>query len=172
MPLSSPYRQITLPDRSWAETMLAQMQEYRREVGRKLKQLRTDRQWSAETAAHEVGIAVRTWGDWERGKRWPYNANWKKIIRTFGVDPRGTPPLPLGLGGPPDDVQLDRMEAKLDLLLKHSPVPDTEIEGVATDFEALAGKPAAPAQDVAGSEGAAGEKKAPVRSRPPAKPRT
>lgn len=108
MALSSPYPSITWTPRNLADTLSRVVQEHRTAVGGRLKQLRQSRGMSQEDAAYAVGVTLKTWGDWERGKRDPYDANWKKIGEAFAVDPaevRGTPPAPLGLGAREDQVE-------------------------------------------------------------------
>jgi transcriptional regulator with XRE-family HTH domain len=100
------------------------VESHRHAIGQALLALRRAKSWSQEDAAHAVGVSVSTWGDWERGKHDPYDANWRKIEQAFGVEAaeiRGEPPTPLfGVGsegtGHRDDLrrQLARMEAKLD----------------------------------------------------------
>lgn len=83
------------------------MHEHRLKVGERLKALRKARGWNQEDAAHHVGVAVKTWSNWERGRTDPYDANWRKIAEVFDVEPAdiiGTPPAALGLGGEPAPV--------------------------------------------------------------------
>jgi transcriptional regulator with XRE-family HTH domain len=89
-------------------TFLRQMQEHREDVGRRLRDLRKARGLNQEDAAHAVGVAVKTWSNWERGRTAPYDSNWKRIGQAFDVDPvtlQGTPPTPLGLGGDSGDIE-------------------------------------------------------------------
>lgn len=89
------------------------VEEHRRSVGLRLRELRKAQGLSQEDAAYKVGVTVKTWGDWERGKRDPYDTNWRKIGEEFDVDPgeiRGAPPSPLGLGAGPAD---DSLEARV-----------------------------------------------------------
>lgn len=105
--------------------MLLQMSAYRQAVGRRLLALREQKGLSQEDAAHAVGVSVATWGRWERGARYPYEANWRKISDTFDVDLaeiRGSPPAPLALGADNGDgieATLARMDSKLDAILEH-----------------------------------------------------
>lgn len=107
------------------------MEEHRKVVGQRLRDLRKARGMNQEDAAHAVGVAVKTWSNWERGATAPYDSNWKKIRETFDVDTAdiiGTPPAPLGLGRNPagnpgetpesgDTDRLSAIEAKLDQVL-------------------------------------------------------
>lgn len=136
MPLSSPYRAIPWTGRDVADTIRREVEDYRKEVGRRLLDLRKRRGLSQEDAAHAVGVSAKTWGDWERGKRTPYDSNWKKIGEAFKVDPSeiaGRPPSPLGLAPDPDtgQSQLDRIERKLDQLL----AGQLQLAGSQAEFE-------------------------------------
>ncbi len=61
--------------RSIAVTITAQMTEHRRAIGQRLLELRKGQGWNQEDAAHHVGVAVKTWQNWERGLRAPYDQN-------------------------------------------------------------------------------------------------
>jgi transcriptional regulator with XRE-family HTH domain len=112
------------------------MEGHRQAVGQRLLALRKAKSWSQEDAAHKVGVSVSTWGDWERGKHTPYDANWRKIEQAFEIDAteiRGEPPAPLfGVGSESrrNDLrqQLARIEAKIDEVLAqqraHTEMPD------------------------------------------------
>lgn len=75
----------------------------------RLRHLRESRNMSQEDAAHLVGVAVKTWHNWESGKRTPYESNWQRIADSFEVDVqpiRGRPPTPLGLGAGETETQV------------------------------------------------------------------
>lgn len=99
--------------------MRRQMSEYQEGVGKRLLTLRKQKGWNQEDAAHHVGVSLKTWRNWERGLRAPYERNWTNIQNAFELasldELRGSPPSPLALG---DDEtrgdQLDRIEEKLD----------------------------------------------------------
>lgn len=97
------------------------MEAYRRRFGRRLLELRKRRGWSAEDAAHEVGVSSKTWHNWESGKRNPYDSNKRRIAKAFGIDVEDLAvdlPSPLGLGsGLANANQLDQIEAKVNGLL-------------------------------------------------------
>jgi putative transcriptional regulator len=117
MPLSIVHRRSLLP-RDAVEFMVRQVKDRRRAQGKALLALRKSRNWSQEDAAHEVGVSVSTWGDWERGKHDPYDKHWRAIEETFGVDIadiRGSPPAALfAVGASSGDAsQLDRIEAAI-----------------------------------------------------------
>lgn len=86
---------------------------YREGVGHRLRLLRERRNMSQEDAAHLAGVAVKTWHNWETGKRSPYESSWQRIGASFDVDTRELrgkiPEL--------DSSQLDRIEEKLDRIL-------------------------------------------------------
>lgn len=103
------------------------MEDHRKAVGARLRELRKSRSWSQEDAAHEIGVAVKTWSNWERGRTDPYDSNWKRITEVFEVDVseiRGTPPAPLALST--ETEWQKRIEEKLDaiLALLHEQVSD------------------------------------------------
>lgn len=92
------------------------MEDYREQVGSRLRLLREDRNMSQEDAAHLVGVAVKTWHNWESGKRTPYESNWKRIATAFEVDVRmirGKAPPPLALAEPAETSQLDEIQDSL-----------------------------------------------------------
>lgn len=97
--------------RHLASKIIRDMEDYRAGVGLRLRELRESRNMSQEDAAHLVGVAVKTWHNWESGKRTPYESNWQRIADSFDVNVqpiRGTPPSPLSLGDEPD-VQVERL---------------------------------------------------------------
>lgn len=107
MAVSSPNQQKFWSSRDWTLTIQHQMADYRRDVGRRLRALRTTKNMSQEDAAHVVGVRVKTWGLWERGVSSPYERSWQKIKTGFGLADdqvsaiRGKPPAPLGLDDEP-----------------------------------------------------------------------
>jgi DNA-binding XRE family transcriptional regulator len=108
MALSSPYPSITQTRRAVSATLLRVVEDHRKAVGIRLRDLRKSHNMTQMDAAVAVGVELKTWGDWERGKRDPYDSNWRKIGETFEVDPaviRGTLPAPLGLGAREDQVE-------------------------------------------------------------------
>lgn len=100
--------------RHLASKMMRLMEDYRADVGQRLRALRESRNMSQEDAAHLVGVAVKTWHNWESGKRSPYESNWQRLADSFEIDVqpiRGTPPIPLGLGddGDVDDPRIEKL---------------------------------------------------------------
>jgi transcriptional regulator with XRE-family HTH domain len=59
--------------------------DYMRAVGERLCRLRTEKGWSQEIAAREVGVSVTTWRAWETGRREPYAQNWARLSEAFNV---------------------------------------------------------------------------------------
>lgn len=121
MAMSSPAVSMPWTHRHVADTIRRAMSDYQEGVGRRLFALRKSRDLSQEDAAHLVGVGVKTWHLWERGKTAPYDQNWRKIGEAFNVDTaelRGTPPAPLALGDGEGDGpdQLDRIEADVSVL--------------------------------------------------------
>jgi transcriptional regulator with XRE-family HTH domain len=93
------------------------MENHQRAIGARLLALRKANALSQEDAAHKVGVSTSAWGDWERGKHAPIDANWRRIEQAFGIDAaqiRGTPPPPLfpvGSEAPaPDELRRIRQE--------------------------------------------------------------
>jgi transcriptional regulator with XRE-family HTH domain len=83
--------------------MRQEMASYQQGVGRRLKALRTNRQFSQEDAAHAAKVSLTTWRNWERGLRNPTERNWAKFAKGFELTDeqvaaiRGTPPDPLSV---------------------------------------------------------------------------
>lgn len=110
------------------------MADYAR--GELLRELREARHESQEYVAHELGVTTKTVRVWEGGGkiRW---ANAKKVGKYYGRDPeelvsREIPDTPDLMGSPNgNSTQLDRIEARLDALLKHFQIawPEPEIPG-------------------------------------------
>lgn len=86
------------PRRADAGTIGAHMSDYQQLVGGRLRALREQRSLSQEDAAHLVGVSTKTWQNWERGERAPYQSNWRKIQAAFKLESldyiRGTAPAP------------------------------------------------------------------------------
>lgn len=119
MTLSSHAREMPWT-RHLASKMMRAMEDYRAGVGARLLALRKSRNLSQEDAAHLVGVGVKTWHNWESGKRSPYESNWRRIAEAFEIDVqpiRGTPPAPLGLDLPEDNgdiaAQLQEIRSEL-----------------------------------------------------------
>ena len=95
------------------------MENHQRAIGLSLRALRKAKAWSQEDAAHEVGVSTSAWGDWERGKHAPIDANWRRIEQAFGIDAaqiRGQPPtpvFPVGLDAPAPAGELRQIRTEL-----------------------------------------------------------
>lgn len=95
-------------------SVLAEMALRRERVVQRLTDLRERHGLSQEDAAHKVGVTHRQWQRWEAGESMPYPRNLDGVASAFGISIQeffDDQPLP------PDPVQLDRVEAKLDELL-------------------------------------------------------
>lgn len=120
-----------------AGTVLAAMADYRKEVGARIRTLRTARHLSQEDLAHAAGVTVKTISRWENGKHSGYLDNVKSLAEALEVDPEeitGRPPTPLGLGADvpsqrPDVDRLDRIEQRLAAIEKHLAATDKSIQG-------------------------------------------
>lgn len=66
--------------------MMRGVDGYLEEVGKRLCELRSERGWTQDHAAREVGVSVRTWGAWEAGHRAPQETNWERIGAVFQVE--------------------------------------------------------------------------------------
>lgn len=97
-----------------ADTILREMEAHRKRLGAQLLALRKAKGWNQEDAAHEIGVGVKTWRLWERGKTLPYDSNIRRIADVFALDPDelGVRPAPLGIGAD-DDAQDDRLTDRL-----------------------------------------------------------
>jgi transcriptional regulator with XRE-family HTH domain len=142
--MSTLTRSMPWTPRDVAASLLREVEEHRRRVGERLRQLRKSRGWSQEDAAHEAGVAVKTWYRWESGKGLPYDANVKKLADIFDTTPEeilGVPPSPLGLGADPPEWAL-RLEEKLDELLTRLPPapPETPQQEAASAAEEAAAR--------------------------------
>ena len=96
------------------------MEDYRQQRGAHVRKLREARGWSIETLAQKAGMSAKTVGRIERGKTEdPRATTFSRLARALGVaeaEIRGEPPVT-----PEQATQLDRIEAKLDELLRRLP---------------------------------------------------
>lgn len=92
------------------------MDVQRREVGRRVVQLRESKGWGQEDLAHEAGVSVKTVSRIENGRHESRNNTVERIASALGVDKDELWPktVPLGLGSEdPYQAQLDRIEKAL-----------------------------------------------------------
>lgn len=103
-------------------TVLLAMDEHRKQAGSRAAQLRDAKGWTQDDLARETGLTAKTISRFENGRNEGRRDTVRRIADALGVDEHeliGTPPDPLGLGGP---SQLDRIEAMLaELLDKQTP---------------------------------------------------
>lgn len=136
-------------------------------MGLRIKELRESRGYRQQWIADQVGVQLRTYQFWQQGKIPPSGQNLTNLAKLFGVTPkyilRGDTPDPFG-----SDHQIDRIEAKLDRLLRALEIdPRTDAELQAALEQGLSG---AVAQDAApGTAGGAGTRghRRPARRRNP-----
>lgn len=102
--------------RSGAASLILALDVQRREVGRRVVQLRESKGWGQEDLAHEAGVSVKTVSRVENGRHESRNNTVERIADALGVDkdelwPK---PAPLGLGvEDPYQAQLDRIEEEI-----------------------------------------------------------
>ena len=113
MDVSSPVRSMGWTRRNAASSLLLVLDVQRREVGRRVVQLRESKGWGQEDLAHHADVSVKTVSRVENGRHEARNNTVERIADALGVDkddlwPR---PAPLGLGAEdPYADQLDRIE--------------------------------------------------------------
>jgi transcriptional regulator with XRE-family HTH domain len=108
--------QKTWRGRRAAVSVLAEMALRQEKVAERLAILRERQALTQEQAAAKVGVTLRQWQRWEAGQSMPYPRNLELIASRFGfsvADFFDAEP-DLGANG---QSQLERIEAKLDLLL-------------------------------------------------------
>lgn len=110
--------------RSAAASVMLAMEDYRRQVGARIRQLREAKGLTQDQLGDIVGVREKTVSRWENGRHTGYISNVRALAEALDVDVQaitGTPPPPLGLGDPDD--QLERIEAKLDAIIAHFEIP-------------------------------------------------
>jgi transcriptional regulator with XRE-family HTH domain len=150
--VSSTSRQIAWRRQPRRVSVLAEMALRREKVTERLLELRERHGLSQEDAAHKVGITTRQWQRWETGESMPYPRNLDAVASAFGISiVEFFDPEPVAQ--PADADQLDRIEAKLDLLLQ-TVIPSSPAE-VAEEAAArrTADKPSAAGSSRAGKSG-------------------
>lgn len=125
-------------------SVLAELAIRKEIVATKLAQLRDAHDLTQERAAAHVGVTVRQWQRWETGVSVPYPRNLDAIAEKFGISvaeffdaPRE---VPAENGRPPS--QLDRIEAKLDVILSLLGATDDQLDAAVQ--HAIRGLAAAP----------------------------
>lgn len=116
--------------------------------GERIKQLRKARHWSQETAAHRIGVSVKTVRAWEKGGRIKW-ANAKRAGEELDVDPESLVSVDRPEAGEPPEADY-AMATKADLLAMQSRLL-AEIAKVQKQLQARPGTPRRPAPRSAGS---------------------
>ena len=122
---------------SAAVSVLLAMEEHRKQAGLRLVQLREAKGLGQEDLAHLAGISAKTISRFENGRHDGRRSTVRALAKALKVNEHdiiGPPPEPLGMG----ETQLDRIEAKLDVLLSRLPA-----EGLAGVLEGEAARLAA-----------------------------
>ena len=128
--------------KSAAVSVLLAMEQQRKEAGQRVRQLREQRQWTAEDLAHHAGLAVKTISRFENGRHEGRQTTVRKIAKALDVSEQeitGPPPAPLGLGhngSVPSELadllaatqdRLASVEEELRLLRAESAAADAEV---------------------------------------------
>jgi transcriptional regulator with XRE-family HTH domain len=98
-------RSVGWTKRSAAVSLLLAMENYRRETGLRVVQLREQRGWTQEDLAHAAEISVKTVSRLENGRHDGRRSTVERIAKALGVDEAallGKPPAPLGLAAQPN----------------------------------------------------------------------
>lgn len=81
--------------------------EFGKDAGARLRQVRREKGWSMDEAAHRLDITEKTLGTWERAEADPGRRNrWPKIEEVYGV-------TRAEILGEPEPAQLERIESDL-----------------------------------------------------------
>lgn len=94
-------RSVGWTRRSAAVSLLLAMENYRRETGLRVVQLREQHGWTQEDLAHAAEVSVKTVSRLENGRHDGRRSTVERIAKALGVDEAtllGKPPPPLGLG--------------------------------------------------------------------------
>lgn len=97
----------------------------RRAVGRHIARLRARKRLTQPAAAERVGVALRTYQQWEGGVSLPYWRNLERLADVLDTTPEhiltgetAAPPAPPAPTYGDFDARLDRLEDKMDRLLR------------------------------------------------------
>ena len=111
--------------KSAAVSVLLVLEEHRKQAGARLTALLAERGWTHEDLAHASGLSVKTISRFANGRHEARGGTVRALAQALKVPEQaitGPPPPPLGLGADAPTVvdgdQLDRVEAKLDLVLR------------------------------------------------------
>lgn len=124
--VSTPTRQKSWQTRRERVSVLAALAIQKETVSRRLAELRkqhgdpaTGKPLPQEKAAARVGVTVRQWQRWESGESTPYPRNLGTIAERFGFAVSDFYDETHNGAATPDGSQLDRIESKLDRLLRY-----------------------------------------------------
>jgi transcriptional regulator with XRE-family HTH domain len=103
--------------KSAVATVLRAMEEYRRQIGDRVRELRKARDWTIEDLAHAADVSVKTTSRLENGLVESRRSTVRKIAKALDVAEADI----LGAAAPKPGrpSQLDRIEAKVDDLRRH-----------------------------------------------------
>ena len=94
------------------------MEGYRERMAANIKEAREAKALGPGEVADKIGVSPRAVERWESGQSLPQRANLRKLAELFEVDVSDLRP-----DSPPDAEALERIEAKLDLLLDAAGLP-------------------------------------------------
>lgn len=106
-------------------TVALQMDGYNERIAERIKRHRERRGEDPEDAARRAAVSLRTYERWEAAERKPQLKNLKALADSWDVDLEALRP-----DLEEDAERLERIEAKLDLLLDHAGLP--------VDFDSIA----------------------------------
>lgn len=115
------------------------MEGYKERMADNIRKAREAKALGPGEVADKIGVSARTVERWEGGESAPQRPNLRKLAELFGVEVDDLRP-----DLPPDAETLERIEAKLDLLLANAGLPtqfDEVVEGLERTIAEL-GQPA------------------------------
>ena len=129
------------------------MNDLRKAVGQRLRELRESRNLTLESLAEKVGIAYNTIGSYERGERFPKPINLQKLLDFYGVTfEELTGEAPIEFADLPGTDQLyqkyttlQERHRQLALQLADKPYSSPRAQEILDEFQEVAGSiPAVP----------------------------
>lgn len=116
------FANISSRSRSWPRSVALELALENRAIGRHIAELRERAHLTQPAAADKAGVSLRGYQKWEGGESRPNWANLEKLADVFGVKPEEI----VGSVSPQEEPraeQLDRIEEKLDEILKRLDAP-------------------------------------------------